>query len=77
MRSGDMKEKKINSIILCGGSSNLKGLPSYFSETLGVPCVRGNVWENVFSLKDTVPPIDRRHSLGYATAIGLGLKNIV
>lgn len=77
MRTGDKEKRRIKSIFLCGGSSNLKGLPTYFSETLGVPCARGNVWQNAFSLKDTVPPIDKNHSLGYASAIGLALKNIV
>ncbi|MEK7638536.1 MAG: pilus assembly protein PilM [Patescibacteria group bacterium] len=73
----DLKNRKISSLVLCGGSANLKGLPAYLSETLGVPAARGNVWENVFSLYDTVPPISRRVSLGYATAIGLALKNSV
>ena len=77
MRTGDMEDKRIRSIYLCGGSSNLKGLPTYLSETLGVKCARGNVWQNAFSLEDTVPPIDKNHSLGYATAIGLALKSIV
>ncbi len=76
MRS-DIKKRRIHSVILCGGSSNLKGLPTYLSETLGVPCSRGNVWENTFSLEDTVPPIDKNHSLGYATAIGLALKDVM
>lgn len=77
MRAGDLDRRRIKAIYLCGGSANLKGLPSYLTETLGVPCQRGNVWENAFSLHDTVPPIDRFHSLGYATAIGLALKDIV
>lgn len=76
MRS-DISKRRIGSIILCGGSSNLKGLPTYLSETLGVPCVRGNVWENIMSLDNSVPPIDRFHSLGYATAIGLASANIM
>lgn len=77
MRSGDLQKRRIKAVILCGGSANLKGLPNYLTETLGVPCSRCNVWENVFSLADHVPPIDKPHSLGYATAIGLALKNIV
>jgi Tfp pilus assembly PilM family ATPase len=64
-------------VILCGGSSNLKGFPEYITETLGIPAVRGNVWENVFSLEDTVPPIDRQHSFGYAAAIGLALRKTI
>jgi type IV pilus assembly protein PilM len=69
--------RRIHSVMMCGGSSNLKGLPAYMTETLGVPCIRGNVWENTFSLDSTVPPIDKRHSYGYATAIGLALKTTV
>lgn len=77
LRTGNNDERRINSVVLCGGSANLKGLPRYLTESLGVPCVRGNVWENAFSLDETVPPIDRNHSFGYATAIGLALKNLI
>jgi Tfp pilus assembly PilM family ATPase len=77
LRSGNQEERRITSVILCGGSANLKGFPEYMTETLGIPTVRGNVWENAFSLEDSVPPIDRRHSFGYAAAIGLALKNIM
>lgn len=66
-------DRKIESIILCGGSVNLKGLVGYFSGSLGVPAKRANVWHNVLSLDEVIPPIDRRHSYGYATAIGLAL----
>ncbi|MCA9359178.1 pilus assembly protein PilM [Candidatus Kaiserbacteria bacterium] len=77
MRTGNSSERRISSVTMCGGSANLKGLPAYLTETLGIPCVRGNVWENAFSLEKVIPPIDRRHSFGYATAIGLALKNTV
>lgn len=74
LRNGNSDNRRISSVILCGGSANLKGLPTYLTESLGVPTVRGNVWENAFSLETVVPPIDRPHSFGYATAIGLALK---
>ena len=76
-RTGNDDERRINSIILCGGSANLKGIPEYFTETLNVPTIRGNVWENAFPLADYVPPIDRQHSFGYAAAIGLALKSTI
>jgi type IV pilus assembly protein PilM len=69
-------DRRIERVIMCGGSSNLLGLPEYLTECLGVPATRGNVWENAFSLHDHIPPIDKRHSYGYAAAIGLGLRNI-
>jgi type IV pilus assembly protein PilM len=75
LRNGNSDERRINSALLCGGSVNLKGLPAYLTEALGVPSVRGNVWENAFSLEHTVPPIERRYSFGYATAIGLALRD--
>lgn len=69
--------RRIKKIFICGGSSNLRGLPEYLTEVLGVSCVRGNVWENAFNTKILVPPIEKRYSYGYATAIGLALKNTV
>lgn len=69
-------ERRITSAVLCGGSANLNGLPTYLTEKLGVPAVLANVWENAFPLENTVPPIDMRHSFGYATAIGLALADI-
>ncbi len=73
LRNGNSDLRRIKSAVLSGGSSNLKGLPAYLTESLGIPCVRGNVWENTFSLDNNVPPIDLKHSFGYATAIGLAL----
>ena len=77
LRSGDDEARRITALVLCGGSANLKGLPEYLSETLNIPAVRGNVWENAFSLSETIPPIGRRYSFGYASAIGLALKSII
>jgi len=69
------EHRQIESIILCGGSVNMKGLPAYFSEVLGVEAHRANVWQNAFSIEEKVPPIGRRYSFGYATAIGLALAS--
>ena len=77
LRSAADQERRITAVVLCGGSANLKGLPDYFTETLSIPAVRGNVWENAFSLEETVPPIGRRYSFGYASAIGLALKSVI
>ncbi|MCA9360154.1 pilus assembly protein PilM, partial [Candidatus Kaiserbacteria bacterium] len=74
LRNGSSAERRISSVLLSGGSSNLKGLPAYLTESLNVPCVQANVWENTFSLETTVPPISLRKSFGYATAVGLALK---
>lgn len=75
VRNGNSEERRITSVLLSGGSANLKGLPAYLSESLGVPCLLANVWENSFPLDSIVPPINSRKSFGYATAIGLALKS--
>ncbi len=72
-QSGGTDERRIKAIYLCGGSSNLNGLPEYLTETLQVKIIRANAWENACDVRFTVPPIDKRHSYGYATAIGLAL----
>lgn len=72
-----LPDHEIRSIVLCGGSSNLKGLPAYVERAVGISAIRAQVWRNAFSLDDVVPPIDLRHSYGYATAIGLALAGHV
>ena len=73
-RDYKQRDRRISSIILCGGSANLNGFPEYLTESLGVKTIRANVWQNAFSLDAFIPPIDLRHSYGYATAIGLALE---
>jgi len=70
-------DRRIQSIILCGGSVNLNGLPEYLTESLGISTERANVWQNAFTAEAFIPPIDLRHSYGYATAVGLALKRTV
>lgn len=73
-KDGEENVKPIEKIILCGGESNLLGLPEYLSATLGVKVMTGNPWVNVFSLEEYIPPLDQPNALRYATAIGLALR---
>ncbi len=77
MEETNRQERRIKKVYLCGGSVNLKGLPEYLTESLGVTCVRADVWTNAFQTSLVVPPMERRFSYGYATAVGLALKNTV
>jgi len=77
LRTGSEPERRLQRVILCGGSVNIKGLPAYLTQSLGVDTTLGNVWNNAFPLDKFIPPIDRRHSYGYATAVGLALANEV
>jgi type IV pilus assembly protein PilM len=65
----------IDSIVLCGGGSNMKGLLPYLTKRLNQPIEFGNPWVNVH-LGRTLPPIDRGHSVQYSTAIGLALRGL-
>ncbi len=77
MRGETTKDRNIEKIILCGGSVNLAGLPEYFTEELEIETSRAQVWQNAFSFSDFIPPITRRYSYGYATAVGLALTDFI
>lgn len=72
-KDSNRENRQIESIILCGGSVNMRGLPGYLTDVLEVEAARADVWQNAFSLDSHVPSIGRRYSYGYATAIGLAL----
>jgi len=67
----------VSRVVLVGGSSNLKGLTDYIAGRVQAPTMRGNVWQNVAPPEEYIPPIDRRHSLQYATSIGLALRGLL
>jgi type IV pilus assembly protein PilM len=60
--------------ILVGGNATLRGLPEYLEASLKVPVELGDVFTNLASRDDWLPPIDYMESLAYATAIGLALR---
>lgn len=67
--------ENIDSIVLCGGGSNMQGLLPFLSRRLGRPIEFGNPWVNVH-LEEQLPLIDRNHSVQYSTAIGLALRGL-
>lgn len=66
----------VGQVVLVGGNTNLRGLPDYIASRVQAKVFRGNVWRHVASFDDYIPPIDRRISLQYVTAIGLALRGI-
>jgi len=66
----------INRVLLVGGSSNLKGLTDFIATRVHLKTDRPDVWRHVCSFTDYVPPIERRNSLEYATAVGLALRGV-
>ncbi|MBI4079946.1 type IV pilus assembly protein PilM [Candidatus Kaiserbacteria bacterium] len=73
--SGD-RLTPLEQVFLIGGSANLKGLGDYLAARVQVEVVRPSVWRNVCSFDEYIPPIDRRTSLQFATAVGLALRSI-
>lgn len=69
--------KWVEKILLCGGGSNLKGLPEFLSEELKVPIEFGNPWVNILPRdKKTRAPLPFEKSLSFATALGLALRGL-
>ena len=65
----------VEQVYLIGGSANLKGLGDHIAARVQADVARPNVWQHVCSFDDYIPPLDRRVSLEYATAIGLALRS--
>lgn len=66
----------VGRVLIVGGTANLKGLADYVAGRIQAPTELPNVWQNVCSFDEYIPPIDRWESLRYATAIGLALRGI-
>jgi len=66
----------VEKVLLVGGNANIKGLADYIAERVQAPTERPNVWQNVCTFEEYIPPIDRRESLQFATAIGLALRGV-
>ncbi|MDP3958350.1 MAG: pilus assembly protein PilM [bacterium] len=76
-QEGETARLPIAKLILCGGDSNLRGLPEYLSRSMRVPVELSNVWVNVGRTDEYLPEIAFGDSLTYATAIGLALADFI
>lgn len=63
----------IKKVILCGGDSNLVGLPEYFSVSMKTSVEIANVWVNIIDTEKNTPEINLDQSLTFASALGLAL----
>jgi Tfp pilus assembly PilM family ATPase len=70
---GRTKARSDAAIVLVGGGANMKGLPEYLGRHLRAPLMLGNIWVAVTDFSRYVPPIDKKTSLQFATALGLAL----
>ncbi len=69
--------REVNKIILCGGGSNLKGLVDYLSQRVGREVALGDPLVNLSLEKKEREKINRENCIGYATVIGLAIKNFI
>jgi Tfp pilus assembly PilM family ATPase len=60
---------------LCGGDSNLIGLPEYLSSSTKNPIEIANVWVNIINNEKYIPEIKFEDSLTYVAALGLALAD--
>ncbi len=63
--------------ILVGGNATVRGLPEYLEAGFKLPVELGDVFVNLASRDDWLPPLDYMQSLAYGTAIGLALRQHV
>lgn len=68
------KPSSLNKIILCGRDTAIPSVDEYIETSTGIKTEVANVWQNVFSFENYIPPISRVDSLDYAGAIGLALS---
>ncbi|MCD6270217.1 type IV pilus assembly protein PilM [bacterium] len=70
-----VSKNKIDKILLSGGGANLKGLTDFLSSKLKLKVELANPWINILKepLKE-IPGLSFEKSLGYATALGLALR---
>lgn len=66
----------VGSVVLIGGGANLNGLPDYIAGRVQAPTSIADVWQHVCNFDEYIPPIDRRTSLQYATAVGLAMRSL-
>ncbi len=65
--------KKIAKLVLCGRDAGLSGLAEYLAMFFDGPVEVGNIWCNICSFEDYIPPLLFNESLDFAAAVGLAL----
>ena len=73
---GEHSDKKVNKIILTGGSARLKNLPEFlaaeFTDLPGMKVEIGNPWHTIANIHSAA--MEDSESLQYTTAIGLAMR---
>ena len=69
------KDKRVERIVLSGGTANMYNLPKIFTDKLGIRAFVGNPWARVIYPEDLQPVLE---SIGtrLATSLGLAMRDI-
>jgi len=67
--------KRIEKIILSGGSARLPGLVDYFAKTFGLACFIGNPWKRVI-YPEVLKPTLREIGSYFSVAVGLAMRGV-
>ncbi len=70
------RNKKIERIILCGGSAHLPGISDYFSASFGnLPVIIGNPWRKIIYPVSLEPILDDL-APSFSVAVGLAMREL-
>lgn len=69
--------ESVSRVVLVGGNATVRGLPEYLEASLKMPVELGDVFRNLASREDWLPPLSYTESLAFGTAIGLALREYV
>jgi len=72
-RSGEIGRGQNIQEVRLAGADALLGLDHYLGRSLNVPVSIADPWKNVYTSHDGIPPLTRRESLDFVSAIGLSL----
>lgn len=69
------ENSRIDSVILSGGSSKLKGIEQYFSQKIGIQTRTGNPWSKVIC-DEKIDPFVEKMGTSFSVALGLAFRGI-
>ncbi len=67
---------EVRKILLCGRGATITGFKEFISQNMKVETDIGNVWTNVASFDEYIPPIKAEDALNFASSIGVALPKL-
>jgi len=64
----------VTGLVLYGQGAEILGIAEHLSRELHIPVRYANIWQHVYSFKDSIPQMTRNESLFFAPALALALE---